>query len=107
MQNTNLGFTRIILVLPSKSKTFNIQVEHKKLHFDSGIEGTKLTSNLSPDLAEFTEEELNIMETIYMRFKSDNSTKISSISHTEDAWQKYVDSGQMINYDMAFTLKAI
>lgn len=82
-------------------------IQQEIIHFDSGIEGTKLTSNLSPDLAEFTEEELNIMETIYMRFKSDNSTKISSISHTEDAWQKYVDSGQMINYDMAFTLKAI
>ena len=41
------------------------------------------------------------------RFKSDNSTKISDISHNEDAWQKYVDSGQMINFDMAFTLKAI
>jgi len=54
-----------------------------------------------------TEEELNILETIYQRFKSDNSTKISDISHNEDAWQKYVDSGQMINFDMAFSLKAI
>jgi uncharacterized phage-associated protein len=62
---------------------------------------------LSPDLSEFSDEELKILETIYQRFKAENSTKLSDISHNEDAWQKYVDSGQMINYDMAFTLKAI
>ena len=28
-----------------------------------------------------------------LRFKSENSTKISDISHNETAWQKYVDSG--------------
>lgn len=31
----------------------------------------------------------------------------TDISHTEDTWQKYVDSGQMINFNMAFSLKAI
>ena len=34
-------------------------------------------------------------------------TKISDISHNETAWQKYVDSGQMISFDMAFSMKAI
>jgi uncharacterized phage-associated protein len=87
--------------------SFYDDIQQEIVHFDSGAEGTKLVSTLSPDLAEFTEEELGILESIYQRFKSDNSTKISDISHNEDAWQKYVDSGQMINFDMAFTLKAI
>ena len=87
--------------------SFYDDIQQEIVHFDSGAEGTKLVSPLSPDLAEFTEEELSILESIYQRFKSENSTKISDISHNEDAWQKYVDSGQMINYDMAFTLKAI
>ena len=42
-----------------------------------------------------------------LRFKSKNSTKISDISHNETAWQKNVDNGQMISFDMAFSLKAI
>lgn len=87
--------------------SFYDDIQLEIVHFDSGAEGTKLVSPLSPDLAEFTEEELGILESIYQRFKLDNSTKISDISHNEDAWQKYVDSGQMINFDMAFTLKAI
>jgi len=87
--------------------SFYDEIQPEIIHFDSGAEGTKLTSTLSPDLAEFTEDELNILETIYQRFKSENSTKISEISHNEEAWQTYVDSGQMIRFDMAFSLKAI
>ena len=82
-------------------------IQQEIVHFDSGVEGTKLTSTLSPDLSEFSDEELRILESIYQRFKTEDSTKLSDISHSEDAWQKYVDSGQMINFDMAFTLKAI
>jgi uncharacterized phage-associated protein len=87
--------------------SFYDDIHQEIIHFESGVEGTRLTSPLSPDLAEFTEEELNILETIYLRFKSENSTKISDISHNETAWQKYVDSGQMISFDMAFSLKAM
>ena len=87
--------------------SFYDDIQQEIVHFESGAEGTRLTSTLSPDLSEFSDEELEILETIYQRFKADNSTKISDISHNEDAWQKYVDSGQMINFDMAFTLKAI
>ena len=87
--------------------SFFDDIQQEIVHFESGAEGTKLTSTLSPDLSEFSDEELEILESIYQRFKTENSTKISDISHNEDAWQKYVDSGQMINFDMAFTLKAI
>lgn len=87
--------------------SFYDDIHQEIIHFESGVEGTRLTSLLSPDLAEFTEEELNILETIYLRFKSENSIKISDISHNETAWQKYIDSGQMISFDMAFSLKAM
>jgi uncharacterized phage-associated protein len=87
--------------------SFYDDIQQEIVHFESGAEGTKLTSTLSPDLSEFSDEELEILETIYQRFKTENATKLSGISHNEDAWQKYVDSGQMINFDMAFTLKAI
>ena len=87
--------------------SFYDDIQQEIVHFDSGVEGTKLTSTLSPDLSEFSDEELRILESIYQRFKTENPTKLSDISHSEDAWQKYVDSGQMINFDMAFTLKAI
>ena len=87
--------------------SFYDDIQQEIVHFESGAEGTKLTSMLSPDLSEFSDEELEILESIYQRFKTENATKLSDISHNEDAWQKYVDSGQMINFDMAFTLKAI
>ena len=87
--------------------SFYEDIQQEIVHFESGVEGTRLISPLSPDLSEFSEEELNILETIYQRFKSENATKISDISHNEEAWQKYVDNGQMISFDMAFTLKAI
>ena len=87
--------------------SFYDDIQQEIVHFESGAEGTMLTSALSPDLSEFTEEELHILETIYHRFKSENSTKISDISHSEDAWQKYVDSGQLIDFNMSFSLKAI
>lgn len=87
--------------------SFYDDIQQEIVHFESGAEGTMLTSILSPDLSDFTEDELKILETTYCRFKSENSTKISDISHNEDAWQKYVDSGQMINFNMAFSLKAI
>ena len=87
--------------------SFYDDIQQEIVHFDSGVEGTKLTSMLSPVLSEFSDEELKILESIYQRFKAETSSKISDISHNEDAWKKYVDSGQMINFDMAFQLKAI
>lgn len=82
-------------------------IQPEIVHFDTGAEGTRLVSSISPALSEFTNTELDILETIYQRFKTDNSTKISDISHAEHAWQQYVDSGQMISFEMAFSLKAV
>ena len=75
--------------------------------FGAGVEGTKLTSTLSPDMSLFTKEETEVLIRIYNRLKTLNSAHISEASHTEEAWLKYVDSGQMISFNMAFDLKAI
>ena len=87
--------------------SFYNDIEQEIIHFESGMEGTKLISSLEPDLSNFSDEERQILETIYQRFKSDNSTQISETSHTEEAWQKYVDSGHPIDFSMAFELKAL
>ena len=77
------------------------------VHFGSGVDGTKLTSNLSPDMGEFSEKEVLVMENVYQRFKSNNATQISETSHNEEAWLAYVDTGQMISFNTAFELKAL
>ena len=96
----------------SNSDVIRFLVEHnldqQKVTAEAFLDAiSKFGDENAKDVAEFTEDELNILETIYQRFKSENSTKISEISHNEEAWQTYVDSGQMIRFDMAFSLKAI
>jgi len=77
------------------------------VHFESGVEGTRLVSSISPDMAEFSERELQVLESIYQRFRMNTSAQISAKSHEEEAWLKYVGSGQMISFNMAFDLKAL
>ena len=76
------------------------------VEFSSGNCGTKLCSCLSPDIASFTEEELSILNTILKKFKDTSASEISELSHDEDAWKKYCNTNQMIDYSEAFTLKA-
>jgi hypothetical protein len=44
---------------------------------------------------------------VYERFKKETPTQISETSHQEEAWKKYFNTDMPINFDMAFTLKAI
>ena len=87
--------------------SFYNDIQQEIVHFDSGAEGTRLTSGISPDMAKFSEKEVRVLESVYLRFKSNNSVQISETSHEEEAWLKYVDSGQMISFNMAFDLKAL
>ena len=65
-----------------------------------------LTSNLSPDLSDFSEEEQKILEAVYLRFKNESPTQISETSHHEEAWKQYVNSDKLIDFNMAFSLMA-
>jgi uncharacterized phage-associated protein len=76
------------------------------VEFSSGICGTKLCSDLSPDCSSFTAEELSILEKVLDIFKSTSASQISELSHSEEAWTKYCNTTQMISYNEAFGLKA-
>ena len=66
-----------------------------------------LVSNLSPVMEDFSERELEILETVYHRFKDETPTQISETSHQEEAWKRYFNTDMPINYEMAFKLEAV
>lgn len=75
--------------------------------FPDGRAGTKLVSSLRPDMAEFSDDELKILDYVSQRFKNETPTQISETSHEEEAWKQYVESGQLISFEKAFCLKAL
>lgn len=77
------------------------------IYYESGKYGQKLESDMSPDMSAFTEEELATLEFVANRFQDTKAGEISDISHEEDAWKKYVDTGMLISFNEAFTLKAL
>ena len=87
--------------------SFYDEINQEIVQFSDGRAGTKLVSKLSPDMTEFDEDELKVLEFVCERFKSETPTQISEASHQEEAWKRNIDSDQLINYEMAFTLKAI
>ena len=87
--------------------SFYDEIDQEIVQFPDGREGTKLVSKLPPVMADFNEEELEILGAVYERFKNETPTQISKTSHDEEAWKKYKDSDKLISFDMAFTLKAI
>lgn len=87
--------------------SFFDEIDQEIVQFSDGREGTKLVSKLSPDMTEFSDDELKILEYVSQRFKNETPTQISETSHEEEAWKKYKDSDKLISFEMAFTLKAI
>ena len=58
-------------------------------------------------MAELSAEEVKILEYVFERFKNETPTQISETSHHEEAWLNYLNVDKLINYDMAFSLKAV
>ena len=87
--------------------SFFDEIDQEIVQFSDGREGTKLVSKLSPDMAEFSDDELKILEYVSQRFKNETPTQISETSHQEEAWKQYLNSDRLISFEMAFTLKAI
>ena len=108
---TGLGYKAIqhgpVPVRWDRIYSFYEDINQEIVAFPDGREGTILKSNLSPDLSDFSEQEQKIMETVHLRFKNDSPTQISEISHHEEAWKQYIDSGQLISFEKAFCLKAL
>ena len=87
--------------------SFYDEITQEIIQFPNGMEGTRMTSKLSPDLNDFNDVELKMLNYVYQRFKDDSSTTISETSHHEEAWKQFVNSDKLINYNMAFSIKAI
>ena len=87
--------------------SFFDEIDQEIVQFPDGRAGTKLVSKLSPDMAEFSDDELKILEYVSQRFKNETPTQISETSHQEEAWKQYLNSDRLISFEMAFTLKAI
>lgn len=77
------------------------------IYFESGKYGQMIESDVLPDMSVFTQEELMTLERVANRFSGTNASDISDISHEEDAWKKYVDTGMLISFNEAFSLKAL
>lgn len=87
--------------------SFYDEIDQEIIQFPDGRAGTKLVSNMSPDRADFSDDELMILEYVYERFKKETPTQISETSHHEEAWLKSLNSDKLISYEMAFSLKAV
>lgn len=75
------------------------------VEFNSGNCGTKLCSTLSPDYSCFSDEELSILNIVLEKFKDISASDISELSHKEEAWKKYQNTNQIIDYKEAFMLR--
>lgn len=73
----------------------------------NGNEGYILTSNISYDENEFSEQEIDVLNAVIDRFDSCTPSQISEISHQEDGWKDNINTYSMIDYSYAFKLKAI
>lgn len=75
--------------------------------FPSGNSGERLCSHSQPDMSVFSEEEVQILDIVFNKFKAASANDISVISHKENAWIKFKDTGCPIDYTEAFSLKAL
>ncbi len=82
-------------------------IDHEIVPFPSGDSGEKLYSEIQPDLSALSQEEIEILDVVLQRFKVATSNDISRTSHEENAWKNYVDTKDLINYNEAFSLKAL
>lgn len=67
--------------------------------------GSKLVSNLSPDMSSFSEEEKVLLNEIVEKFKDYSSKMMTEYSHEEQAWINNKDFKRVIRYSDAFTLR--
>lgn len=87
--------------------SFYDEIKPEILQLSNDREGSMLVSNLSPVMADFSEDDLEILRAVYERFKNETPTQISETSHQEEAWKEYFNTDMLINFEMAFTLRAL
>ena len=82
-------------------------IELKIVSFDNGNEGQKLTSGISCDESSLTEEQVEVLERVYKKFRNYSSKEISEISHKEKAWAENKEDHDLIDFDYAFDIVAL
>lgn len=82
-------------------------IRQEMVTFDSGAAGTLLVSDEEPDMSLFNEEEKLWLELVANRFRDVNATTISAISHEEDAWKNATREHRLVDFNDAFTVKAL
>ena len=73
----------------------------------NGNNGTKPVSDIPYDRECFTNEQLQILETVYKTFKHNTPAEISQTSHNEAAWIENENAHSYIDYKYAFSLKEV
>jgi uncharacterized phage-associated protein/DNA-binding transcriptional regulator YiaG len=72
-----------------------------------GIMGQFLPVTSAPFNAElFDESELAVMNEVLARFKDSKASEVTTVSHDEEAWKKHEKDHTVIDYTLAFGLKA-
>ncbi len=69
--------------------------------------GSVLKSDVKPDSAMFSDDELKIMELVCSKFMACSSRDISRLSHEEEAWINHHETRSRIPFDEAFSLRAM
>lgn len=82
-------------------------IEQIIVDFSNGNSGQKLISGISYDENCFTEEQTEVLERVYNKFKDYTSKEISEASHTENAWIENEKEHKIIDFSYAFSLKTI
>ncbi|MCD8297716.1 MAG: DUF4065 domain-containing protein [Prevotella sp.] len=72
-----------------------------------GIDGERIISDKTFDNNVFTEEQLDVLNTVYSKFGRMTSKQISQYSHSEPAWQDNIDNHSTIDYTNAFYLQIV
>ena len=83
----------IVVVKPERGRTARLDKE--------------LEDKLFAYKASLSEEELSCLAKVYETFKNETPSTISEISHHEAAWLDNIGSHGRIDYDYAFSLKAL
>lgn len=82
-------------------------IEQVPVEGKNGNSGTRLVSPRKFEAESLDEEELECLDTVYETFKNATPTSISAISHEEAAWLDNIAGHSRIDYDYAFSLKAL
>lgn len=82
-------------------------IRQEEVECTNGNVGIRLISSISCDNSCFTDEQLDVLETVCITFKDDTPTSISKRSHKEKGWIENEQKRAYIDYKYAFDLKEV